>query len=337
MTSQIALNAARYRFYIRVTAPLRLPDYAGSTLRGVFGHALLQVCGLSPTDRDKNTLLFQQSPYVDVFAPQKAAPGISLNNLAQLPVPYVIEAPLDQVQTHKINERFSFDLVLSGSALRHLSTIILAWRRAFLRGVGNGDGKGELMRVECISPDGLATIIYSEEQPRIAPHITRIVAPDFRSADSDGRDVHLLLETPLRLQQRGKLLGPREMTASIFLRSLIRRITLQIQMQQPDSWPLERIRQLNELADKVTDDRRLIWQDWERYSTRQKQTMKLGGVTGHWLIRKVPVDLLPFIYLGQWLHLGKETSFGLGKYKWLSTPWQPVSTIQNNTESRTYV
>ncbi|MDP2286252.1 MAG: hypothetical protein Q8L06_19100, partial [Pseudohongiella sp.] len=133
LTKKMSLSVARYRFNVRVTSPLKLPDYAGSTLRGAFGHALLQVCGLSPADREMNTLLFKQSAYVVVFAPQQYAKGVSLNNLAQLPVPYVIEAPLVKAQTYQTNEQLSFDVVLFGPAMPHLSTIILAWRRAFLR------------------------------------------------------------------------------------------------------------------------------------------------------------------------------------------------------------
>ena len=34
------LPAARYRFDFEVTVPLRLPEYAGSMIRGVFGRAL---------------------------------------------------------------------------------------------------------------------------------------------------------------------------------------------------------------------------------------------------------------------------------------------------------
>ena len=334
----IAFHAARYRFHVRVTLPIKLPDYAGSTLRGAFGHALLQVCGLSPTDREKNTPLFQQSVYVSVFAPQHSAQGISLNNLAQLPVPYVIEAPLVKAKTYLADEHFSFDVVLCGPAIAHLSTVILAWRRAFLRGVGAGDGTGELESVECLGPNGMVTIVYTHHQPKIVSHDTHITAPDFTRSHPDGCDVHLLLQTPLRLQQRGKIVTPGEMTAPILLRNLIRRVTLQMQMQQADSWPLTRIHQLNDFADNVTDDRRLIWQDWERYSSRQKQSMKLSGVTGYWLLRQVPAELLPFVYLGQWLHLGKETAFGLGKYTWLSAPWQTDTTTQHlNTEVHTYV
>lgn len=83
---------------------------------------------------------------------------------------------------------------------------------------------------------------------------------------------------------------------------------------------MDRIRALNNLADDVEDDRRLVWQDWERYTSRQNQEMNLGGVVGRWYLKQVPAELLPFIYLGQWLHLGKETAFGLGKYQWTSEP-----------------
>jgi len=334
----MSLNMARYRFHVRVTTPISLPDYAGSTLRGAFGHALLQVCGLSPADRDNNTPLFLQSAYVAVFAPQQSVQRVSLNNLAQWPVPYVIEAPLVKAQTYQTNEQLNFDMVLCGPALNHLSTIILAWRRAFLRGVGAGDGTGELTSVECFGSDGIATTIYTQQQPRVIAHDSSITLPDFNRLYPQGCDVHLLLRTPLRLQQRSKILTPGDMTAPILLRNLIRRVTLQMQIQHVDAWPLERIRQLNDLADKVTDERRLFWQSWGRYSSRQKQAMNLSGVTGDWLLRKVPAELLPFIYLGQWLHLGKETAFGLGKYDWVFTPWQPATKTQNNsTQGQKYV
>ena len=58
----------------------------------------------------------------------------------------------------------------------------------------------------------------------------------------------------------------------------------------------------------------LYWFDWERYSSRQQQTMKLGGLLG---TLRLHGDLAPFghlLHLGQWLHVGKETTFGLGRY-----------------------
>ena len=52
--------------------------------------------------------------------------------------------------------------------------------------------------------------------------------------------------------------------------------------------------------------------------------MDLGGLKGHWLLKQVPPQLQPFIHLGEWLHVGKETMFGLGGYKIDDTAWCPV-------------
>jgi hypothetical protein len=57
------------------------------------------------------------------------------------------------------------------------------------------------------------------------------------------------------------------------------------------------------------------WHDWTRYSSRQRQAMTLGGLVG-----KVELegDIAPFadvLARGQWLHVGKNATFGLGHYR----------------------
>lgn len=312
------MNIARYRFTFRVTKPIRLPDYAGSTLRGAFGHALREINCVTKAKDCKGCPLISQCPYAKIFAPHdipRAAMALQLQN--QIPVPYVIEAPLAKGRTYNEGDLLAFEMVLTGDALAHLAVIILAWRRAFLRGIGNGDGTAELMSVSNITAQ--ESVIYSEDAPVIAAHDTQLIVPEFAKP----QDVHLQLLTPLRVQQRGQVVSPRDLTASIFLRQLIRRVSLQAQLQQPDAFPIEQIRHLNALANEVQDERRLQWLDWSRYSNRQQQKMTLGGITGHLLLKSVPAELLPLIYIGQWLHLGKETAFGLGGYKWQKSEWLP--------------
>ena len=312
------LNLTRYRFTFRITQTLRLPDYAGSTLRGAFGHALREINCVTKAKECKGCPLIAQCPYAQVFAPHdipRTAMALQLHN--QIPVPYIIEAPLTKSRTYSEGDLLSFEMVLTGDALAHLAVIILAWRRAFLRGIGHIEGKAELVSVSHIHAQ--EAVIYSEAAPVITNHNTALAVPEYTKP----QDVHLQLITPVRLQQQSKIISPRDLTGSIFLRQLIRRVSLQAQLQQPDVFPIEQIRQLNALANEVQDERRLQWLDWERFSSRQKQKMTLGGITGHLLLKNVPVELLPFIYVGQWLHVGKETAFGLGGYKWLESEWLP--------------
>jgi len=67
-----------------------------------------------------------------------------------------------------------------------------------------------------------------------------------------------------------------------------------------------------EQIETVTSD--LRWYDWERYSARQDVRMKLGGFVGRVTYRGDLQPFLPLLRLGEVVHIGKGTSFGLGKY-----------------------
>lgn len=59
----------------------------------------------------------------------------------------------------------------------------------------------------------------------------------------------------------------------------------------------------------------LKWQNWTRYSSRQQQKMLLGGVIGELILEGELQEFLPFLKLGEYLHIGKNTVFGLGQYR----------------------
>ena len=58
----------------------------------------------------------------------------------------------------------------------------------------------------------------------------------------------------------------------------------------------------------------LRWYDWQRYSNRQQQSMHLGGAIGDWHLGDLAPEHARALHIGQWLHLGKNTTFGLGRY-----------------------
>jgi CRISPR/Cas system endoribonuclease Cas6 (RAMP superfamily) len=59
----------------------------------------------------------------------------------------------------------------------------------------------------------------------------------------------------------------------------------------------------------------LRWHDWERYSARQDARMTLGGFAGRITFAGPLAPWLPLLRVGEVLHVGKGTAFGLGKYR----------------------
>jgi hypothetical protein len=66
----------------------------------------------------------------------------------------------------------------------------------------------------------------------------------------------------------------------------------------------------------------LRWLDWERYSHRQRTKMRLGGLMGEveygFADAMSMAEFLPLLILGELLHIGTSTTFGLGKYEIVS-------------------
>lgn len=76
---------------------------------------------------------------------------------------------------------------------------------------------------------------------------------------------------------------------------------------------------LAQQAATIVSEKNLHWRDWTRYSSRQQQKMALGGVVGNWKLSGDLTLFMPFLHLGQWLHVGKEATFGLGRYRLTTT------------------
>lgn len=173
--------------------------------------------------------------------------------------------------------------------------------------VGKGDGTASLARVWHVAGDD-ATLILDGPGGHIAAH-DEVVSP---SPTVAGDAVTLHFASPLRLQNNGRRATAEEFTPRKLLTTLIRRIALIHEFHGPGPLLLD-FKGLAALADGLASDKQLQWRDWRRYSSRQ-QPIDLGGVIGSWKLTGDLAPFLPFLHLGQWLHVGKEVTFGLGGY-----------------------
>jgi hypothetical protein len=300
---------ARYRFDFTVETPLRLPDYAGSSLRGAFGNALRRITCMTRERDCRPCALYRACPYPQIFETPPPE-SHSLQKFSQVPNPYVIEPPEWGERTWQPGEPLSFGFVLAGRALAQLPFAVLAWQRAFLHGVGRGDGTAQLARVALLGPKGEETV-FTAEEGRIRTHEAEVA---LTPASQEQKEIRLIFHTPLRLQHNGAPLGPDRLAARDLLVALVRRIALMAEFHTAQPLRVD-FAQLAQQAQTVESRMKLQWRDWTRWSNRQQQKMALGGVVGEWALRGDLAPFLPFLQLGQWLHVGKNATFGLGRYE----------------------
>lgn len=319
-------NVVRLRFHWQIVTRLTLPDYAGSTLRGVFGHALKRQNCLTGAHTCQGCSVIKQCPYPAIFEPQAGSQSI------QKP-PQVIKFSIESnFHTHKQNhsyqpgEHYCFDMVLMTSdIIKQLPLIIAAWKNAFTRGVGPGSGQAQLFCIEQQHTNAEYRPYYSAVDGSKQTIQHKLIIPEYTQPD----DITIQWLTPLRIQHKGQLIKAKQLTPAIFLRHLIRRVSFLLSHTQPSVLTTKDIHHLNELADTVKNHHKIMhWQDWQRHSSRQRRKIKLGGLMGYWKIKEVPPQLLSLIYLGQWLHVGKQIAFGFGHYQWsASLPEKPTTEI----------
>ena len=299
------LPIARLHLTVRAEGPLPLPPYAGSMLRGAFGHALLALSPLPHTD-GKPCALHASCPYCQLFA-APPLPAHSLQKFSHMPQPYVIEPPTGGAQQLQAGQSFGFGLVLIGKALGLLPTVLQAWQRALRTGLGPQHTPCTL--VDIYDENGTQRLSNKREQ---LSNLSTTLPP----APALGTQATLHFCTPLRLQVQGKPVRAGQLTARDLLIALARRHQLLCDVHLGAAAPQYDFKTLVEQVQAVAlQAQDLHWFDWGRYSQRQKQEMQLGGLLGAVTLHG---DLAPFaelLHFGQWLHVGKNASFGLGGYR----------------------
>ena len=119
--------------------------------------------------------------------------------------------------------------------------------------------------------------------------------------------------TPTRIKTNGRLTGDIDFRELVI--NLLRRICTLAYFHMPEREIEWNWRPLLDAANEIEiAEKNLRWHDWERYSNPQKTRMKMGGFLGEVTLRGDLGDWLPLLRLGEFVHVGKGATFGLGKY-----------------------
>lgn len=305
----------KYQFFCRLETDAVLPPYKGSTFRGVFGWALKSVVCALRRQECEECLLRERCIYALVFETPRAAVRRGYSRLATPPHPFVIEPPLSAERIFPKGSSFDFSLILFGEANRNLSYFIYAFEQMGKMGIGKRV-KGERGRFVLEKVERRGEAVYSDRDQKL-----RLDRPfdsmDLRRPEFYSESVHevkLTLLTPLRLKFQNELKA--ELPFHLLVRAMLRRVSSLMNFYGQGEPPLD-YRGLVRQAEGVDIARSsLKWFDWERYSGRQDQRMLMGGITGSISYQGALRPYLPLLDFCAAVHLGKQTSFGLGKLQW---------------------
>lgn len=224
--------------------------------------------------------------------------------------PYTLLPPLDRLLQYASGAEFSCDLTLIGDAIACFPACRQAFQLAGASDVGTMRGKFDVVRIEWISPGGAPRPVSNEE---VATTHTICAEAVMNLHGIESNTVILVFRTPLRLQE-----ASREIPDFYgFCRNLFKRLEHLCAydskfpgLNEPQMSTLLRLAKTVRIAEHS-----LKWYDWPRYAPAKDEWMRLGGHLGRIAYCGEIASFLPYLALGEWLHVGAHSSFGLGSYR----------------------
>ena len=338
------LPVASLRFEATAEEDMTLPPYIGSALRGAFGHALKEVACLykdrgAPCENcveNREALAEGRTTrcvYGFIFETPRP-PGATVHERQrEVPHPYVIrpaglgdrgqgadrdsETIGDGRRVYAAGARIAFEVQLFGRGIDHVGPVVEASVRMARHGLGVGRWAAEVREVRELEPfgSGNCTLPFQLDRSTLGLVGGWDDAVSRAQALSPGM-VALQFLTPTHLVRDHYAV--RVPTFPVLARALLRRLTALALFHGGADGEVtgDYFARLARQAEVV----RLVswqgdWREWERYSTRQDRRMTFGGVVGTAVYEGNVAEFLPYLVYGQAAHVGKQSTFGAGRYR----------------------
>jgi len=290
-----------------------MPAYnKGNVIRGGFGSTFKRlVCHASCRDPEICDLR-QVCPYTAVFHPFVPADSEKIRLNRDIPRPFVIKPPLEARETYLPGEKLSFDFVVLGKAKEYLPYFIVTFKELSRAGLGQGRTAVELDAVWHIGLDSSKYSVFSGDGNLVQPPKKAIAWRDLPGVPG-ARRVTLRFLTATMLKANGVTV--RKPAFGPLAKRLRDRISSLAYFYCGQELDID-FRAFGEKADKIktlADSTR--WVESARYSKRRAVTQDLSGFVGDVTFEGDLEPFLPYLKLGEYLHVGKNAVFGNGWYE----------------------
>jgi len=304
----------RYQLTIRMTEKARLPEYKGSMFRGAFGWAFRNAVCVTRAQECTGCLLQSVCSYFRVFEtevpPDNTVPF--MNGVRKMPHPYILLPPLETRRDFSAGDEMIIGLSLLGETAKMLPYFIYSFQQMGQAGIGHQRRRFRLSSVRLLTPEESSAELLREGESSITlidNPVDLNALPNFPVPDK----VTLRFITPYRAQESSVIItNPENITPELILNAVRRRYIVISSLY--GNGPGMSAEDLT-VDDISVSENRLRFTDWERYSNRQQTKMSMGGMTGTITLKGNLTSVWNLLKIGEYIHIGKNAAFGLGKYE----------------------
>lgn len=279
-----------------------LPVHKTSALRGGMGEMLL--CTNCVRNRNCEQCDFEPECIVRRIMysrfdikPRSVTKGDSIG--------YVLECE-DLREEIYAGDELEFQMILFGKTIVYLNQILQAFAMLGMCGLGKEHSRFRVSEVKNIYGEILfdGEQIFMERYPvaTIGDYVNNRMRRQVKPWNN-----RMVFHTPLTLKYHGEFLQEFQMEPIV---NAVRRRIYMLNCFEgiEDGWPTKDF-----MIPKVVNERHRFAQV-DRYSSRQGSKMTLKGIEGQLQMDVVEDDLLVLLLAGELIHIGKNTSFGFGRY-----------------------
>ncbi len=301
------LKTAKFRFYYKADKEIYLPSFKGATFRGVLGTVLKEVA-----EKAGHSAVYE---YIFDTPNDGRLRDVSGD---KAPRPYILEAPITFKRKYYPGELFSMDLILVGKAIEYIPYLVYIFDEAgHSSGIGkwrsSGFGNYQLLKVTCFNNE--SEIVYYKDEKILVENVFSPCSLD-KNINIPQENSLLIINfiTPAHIVYDSAEIEKTKnhpFTFPAMIQSLLWRIYLLYGFHQSQDVPEYQKIPVRELE---IVNKNLTWEKFEHFSNRQYTGVPIVGFRGSVVLQGDWQQYLPLLKLGEIIHVGRETTFGLGKY-----------------------
>lgn len=299
------LKYQTYNFTLELEKTVKTNIYPPFILRSVLGMNLKKLCCIFKQYKNcEKCPVNQRCAYSFIFESIIDKENKVFKGINKAPHPFIISADYKEQETLP---EINFDLTLAGEANSYFPYIFQAFKLAGEQGLFKDRIKYKISAITAnkkhmLDNDDNLHLVQNQNYWKM----------DYNESLKKEQDITLSFKAPFRLQKENKVVN--DFKFSELLQAAFRRI-YELSAFYGENQLLDNPSKIDFEAynDNKKITKNLYYKNYKRYSARQKNVMKIGGIMGQYTISGTfTKSELSLLQIAQIFSIGKNTGFGFG-------------------------